>query len=510
MDFQNIEKLPSPPGVAVKLLELFGVPEVCLDDLNKVISADTTLTARIIKYANSPVYARRHNANSLNQAITMLGANGVKIIALTFSLIDAKSTNESKSFDFDNFWAASLATAVAAKKIYGDSGNNPDTGFLTGMMLNVGQLALYCNATEQYTEAMGDRFVYDLELIKIEKDVFQQDRYSLGAEVLRAWHFPEQTVQALKHYSDSNNQNTFDNQAISLASKMAYVILSESPAYEFVETITADLAVLLGISVDETEHFFSVAMQEYSEIASILSYECPERKSLKEIELEAKVKMLEMSMDLHVTNAQVTKENDELKDIAFVDPLTQLGNRRNYDSTASTELARCGRLKRSFGLLVLDIDHFKHVNDSLGHAAGDEVLKGVAKKVLSSLRSYDQVFRYGGEEFAVILPEVESGLSEKIAERLRAAIESSEFNYAGEKISVTISIGGYVCHETDILELDEIFQHADEALYEAKRSGRNRCIVLSEQKQDKPTPANPVSAITGTPPMSPDQHASPR
>ena len=486
MEFKNIEKLPTPPGVAVKLLELFAAPDVCLDDLNQVICADATLTARIIKYANSPVYARRHNASSLNQAIMMLGANGVKIIALTFSLTDAKSTDASNTFDFDRFWAASLATAVCAKKIYGQSGHNPDSGFLTGMMLNVGQLALYCNAPEQYNQAMEGKSVYDLRLLDIERDEFQENRYALGVEVLKAWHFPESTLEALTRYSDSSNEATFDHQAITLANKMAYAILSESPDFQFIESITADLAVLLGTSVDETEDFFDLAMQEYSEIASILSYECPEHKSLKEIELEAKVKMLEMSMDLHVTNAQVTAENDELKGIAYVDQLTNLGNRRNYDSTAQSELDRCLRLERLFGMLVIDIDHFKRVNDSLGHAAGDEILKAVAEKLQSSLRSYDRVFRFGGEEFVVILPEVEVGLSKKIAERLRNAIENHAVAYAGEELSVTISIGGYVCHPEKPISLEEIFQQADEALYQAKRTGRNRCFVVGESDSEAP------------------------
>ena len=131
----NIEKLPSPPGVAVRLLELFSSSDVSLDDMCEVIGVDPVLTARIVSYANSPKFARRHRAESLNQATALLGVNGVKMIALSFSLTETKS-EDADSFSFQDFWKFSLATAVCSKHVFAAANQDADTGFMMGLLFH--------------------------------------------------------------------------------------------------------------------------------------------------------------------------------------------------------------------------------------------------------------------------------------------------------------------------------------------------------------------------------------
>lgn len=169
-----------------------------------------------------------------------------------------------------------------------------------------------------------------------------------------------------------------------------------------------------------------------------------------------------------------------LQEQALHDGLTGLYNKRAIQSIFKDELERSIRYGRSFALLMLDIDHFKNLNDTYGHQAGDEVLKGLALIIKKSIRKVDKAARYGGEEFVIILPEAEKEDAFKVAEKLRSNVESHQFA-AGQnsgqeaQIKSTISIGVAGFPE-DGAAMDSLISAADKALYAAKRSGRNRVV----------------------------------
>ena len=125
-----------------------------------------------------------------------------------------------------------------------------------------------------------------------------------------------------------------------------------------------------------------------------------------------------------------------------------------------------------FGLLFIDIDHFKKLNDTWGHDAGDEVLRVTAKSIESSLRSFDYVGRWGGDEFLVVVAHADEGILAALAERIRALVEASRPCFHNEPVAVTISVGGTLVQAGDTAE--SIIKRADELLYESKRQGRNR------------------------------------
>jgi diguanylate cyclase (GGDEF)-like protein len=166
----------------------------------------------------------------------------------------------------------------------------------------------------------------------------------------------------------------------------------------------------------------------------------------------------------------------DLETLAAVDFLTGIYNRRHFETTARAELARCQRYMRPLSLLMIDIDHFKAINDRLGHAAGDRVLQNVAALCRTEKRDSDVVARIGGEEFAVMLPETAETAAVQFAERLRQQIAVSSPTFYGEKVAVTISVGisGASIRTSGIQAL---LRQADQALYEAKRSGRNRVVL---------------------------------
>jgi diguanylate cyclase (GGDEF)-like protein/PAS domain S-box-containing protein len=168
------------------------------------------------------------------------------------------------------------------------------------------------------------------------------------------------------------------------------------------------------------------------------------------------------------------KRAEQAEELARRDSLTGLYNHRTFYALLEEEFIRTQRFNRPVSLLMLDIDHFKGVNDAHGHQAGDDILKGLSDLLAKQARAVDRVCRYGGEEFTVILPETDSTMATQIAERLRAEVERHPFDIGGGKeIGITVSIGvATYPHQTDTIE--GIVKAADIAVYAAKQAGRNR------------------------------------
>jgi len=171
----------------------------------------------------------------------------------------------------------------------------------------------------------------------------------------------------------------------------------------------------------------------------------------------------------------LTEANRRLQELASRDSLTEIYNRRYFIELAGVELERARRTGRQTGLLLIDIDHFKRVNDSFGHAAGDDVLRGVVTSIKDLLRDSDLFARIGGEELVVLMPETGLEAGRLVAERLRAAIESAEYPIPGRTLTVTASFGLAVS-AVPAEPLNELMERADRALYAAKAAGRNRVV----------------------------------
>jgi two-component system cell cycle response regulator len=163
-------------------------------------------------------------------------------------------------------------------------------------------------------------------------------------------------------------------------------------------------------------------------------------------------------------------------ELALVDPLTGAFNRRYLEAHIPKLLARCRSIRKPLGVIMIDLDHFKHVNDAHGHAVGDAVLKEAVNRITLSLRPSDLVARLGGEEFAVIMPEADLAAVLSIAERLRRRISDTPVDASGQALPITMSLGATATPPEDTEDWQAIFKRADEALYEAKNSGRN-CVI---------------------------------
>ena len=174
--------------------------------------------------------------------------------------------------------------------------------------------------------------------------------------------------------------------------------------------------------------------------------------------------------------SQAKKRLRELEKMALIDSLTDLPNRRHIEAQLESRMTEFHRYGWPFGVLFMDIDHFKQVNDTYGHDFGDRALKMISKTLNMATRSHDLVGRWGGEEFLAIIPNADREVIQKIGERYRVLVMNSHLDHDGRKISFTISGGGAISGPGDTAE--KVVERADKNQYQAKNSGRNKMIVL--------------------------------
>lgn len=189
--------------------------------------------------------------------------------------------------------------------------------------------------------------------------------------------------------------------------------------------------------------------------------------------------LIEDVTDVYHYQTQLNKVLQELALSNRVDGLTQAFNRKHWEECLANEFSRARRHSEELALVMLDLDHFKLLNDTFGHQGGDAVLIDTAKVINKLLRMGDLFGRYGGEEFAVILPNTDMDGAQEVAERIRQAIAKNTIDFQGQNISVTASIGVAVIDQQDI-RYEDLIRHADLALYKAKHAGRNRVCLAKE------------------------------
>jgi diguanylate cyclase (GGDEF)-like protein len=244
-----------------------------------------------------------------------------------------------------------------------------------------------------------------------------------------------------------------------------------------------------GLFADTIPHLRSVALLpllRYGELIGSLNLGSTNEQRFTQASATDFLERLSTIVAICIEN---TTNHERLKRVGLTDGLTGVNNRRFFDQRAGEEVARALRTREPLACIIMDIDHFKKINDLHGHQAGDQILRQTAALIREQLRNSDVLARYGGEEFAAILPDTNARSAFEIAERIRENIAGyrftvKEYNHT-LPLSVTISIGiavmGSGTIPTDIESLTTcVIKQADTALYDAKNSGRN-CVVLADE-----------------------------
>lgn len=619
-------KLPSPKGVALSIIKLLQRDDFRIPDLVQLVQSDPAIAGRLLYFSNAAAFGHSRPIVSLNRAIVALGSFRVRDLVIGLSVMHSHRSGQCKSFDYEGFWAHSLATGIACQELAHFAQISSEEIFTVGLLARVGELALAALFPDEYAEILIAAQDRRLKIVALEHERFGLDHRELAASLLDEWGLPDVLIQAAYHHENPDSAGFADGSrvqtlthSLSLASALAHIcMVDEESRWSLLPSLLAR-AARLGISgdalnelvdrmvdrwrewgaklqmrtqdippfaeilaatppmrrmgsgdttkrraaspclhvqligipldelkplmqqievfghqpvlIDETPEALNLALRRpapiiiadmsipgldpvsfcrtlrqtstgrecYALLIASPEYEArilevvdagaddvltrPLNVQALRVHLNTAARMLILREEIQRERMGLLRSTDEfatahkrLLQEALTDTLTQLSNRRSGLDFLASEWVFAQSSGAPLACLMLDIDHFKNINDTYSHTAGDAVLRQLAELLKFSSRAEDMMFRYGGEEFAAILPNTNQRTALQIGERIRRLIEKSDFQWEGQRIPVTLSIGVSTAtgEGADSLAL---IKAADTALYQAKEGGRNRVVA---------------------------------
>jgi diguanylate cyclase (GGDEF)-like protein len=451
-----------------------------VDELGALIAADPALSMRILGLVNSAAFRQQQEIRDVPRAITVLGLRGLRNLALSLVVSDMVPLGP----EGDVLLANCLRRAIAARGLAERLGDRDATShFTTGLLLDVGLL------THARTDAAA---AVDLARLPAQQRPLQErarggpTHVALGLALAQEFGLPEGPVQAIASHHDRAPPEARDARIAWVAEHLAAVF--EGGHLDPLRARAVEAAGVLGLDEAVVDELLAVLPGEVEAAARGFDRDLGPQVDVETLVQDATQRLVEMNQQyegLVRTLEAVLAEKDELMDelrtanaqlsqLAVTDALTGLPNKRALAETLVRDLSRADRDQTPLGLVAADVDHFKRVNDTYGHAAGDEVLRRLAEVLRSGVRTGDVPARYGGEEFVVVLPRADRQGAGVVAERLRSTLEATEIDLGTTTLRVTASFGVAIAAPEDTPE--SLFARADAALYRAKGEGRNRVV----------------------------------
>lgn len=494
VQLERCRSLPTPPGVAEQIIALSSQPNSDMAVLTEIVSLDPALTVKILRMANSPLYARQGKIDNLQQAIMMFGWNGTLNLALSFSLVSKISSASNKGLDYEFFWKRSLAAAVTSKHLSNVVGINTREQdlFLPGLLQDIGMLALD-RAIPNLYDGLGDKqhdhkYIQQLEIEKIGTDHAQ-----VGAWLLEKWDFPKRIVEQVEvshgeeKYAD-NSEFELSKNCIEVSNVIADCICCEEDQKDYPLAVNVAEKVL-GIDKEKFLENLGSITEELLEAANIFELDVGNPKVINCIVEQAKEMLLLRSMEtlktaeeLHQAAELLESKANKLEEFTKKDSLTNIFNRGYLEMSLSREFDTSKNTQWPLSVVMVDLDDFKNVNDSYGHDCGDKALIYSVGILESCIRATDSLYRYGGEEFVVLLPNTGAEGVVSFAVRLIETFGSNVFKYQQDiQIPITASLG--IAIEGQGINFDtwkDLLNTADSCMYVSKSNGRNQYTLYTE------------------------------
>lgn len=481
---KGLDKLPTLPGVAMKILELVRNKESSLKQIADAISNDPSLSAEILKATNSPFYGLPKKVTSIQHAVNLLGINTIKSLALGFSLVKNFRNKKPGEFDYGKYWKDSLIGAMSAKLLAEKTAPEAkEDFFILGLLQNIGTLTLVNCMPRQYNLVMTKILKDGYHDHEAEKQIIGVDHMEVGEYLSKSWGLPDSFSAPIGWHHQPDKLDTNDENL----KKYTRILHLSSLIIEMFNS--SEIGLSLGFLKHWTQRYDFFDKLDIDDLGSAINQNVQPLFALFDLEIKEKIdydelikaansELANLSQNLIKDLLQKRSEIELLRQQVDRDSMTQLYNHQRFKDLLDQEITRSKRYHSPLSVLITDIDHFKSVNDTFGHPAGDAVIKAVADGLRQGLRQSDQVARYGGEEFAVILTETPMDGALIVADRLRESIESLKINHDGRDIRVTMSFGLASFEAGGSISREEIIRRADAALYKAKNQGRNRCCVF--------------------------------
>ncbi len=474
--------LPTLPSVAVQLLELTRDPDAKVGDISALVRQDLGLAAKVLKTVNSSYYGLSKPCGSIDRALMYLGLNTVKSLVLGFSLVETTNAVGTDSvFDLSTHWRASLHGAVAARELAILTGAaEPDDAFTGGLFRDVGMLAMFVSLEERYEDVLSEAGPRRSNLCLIEKQRLGLTHAEAGRALADKWSLPAEIANAIALHHDGDKAV---GRECALARVVALgCIASEALANNGSKVKARELGDMaskwFGYRGDIEPVLESISAGTMT-LAKLFNVDVGDEPNIKQIMSQASDQSFELQMETQ-------RQADQMAQKASTDGLTGISNRAEFDRVLGDAYGQASAEDGDLCVIFMDADKFKNVNDTHGHAAGDAVLVELARRVRETVGENGTACRYGGEEFAVVLPGVDTDGGAEIGEQIRGAIEASAFDLSGvedapDELAVTVSVGVSAMDSADrarVRSAEKLVLEADGAVYAAKKAGRNRVKVF--------------------------------
>ncbi len=520
--------LPTPPEVAIRVMHACADAKLNSRKLAKIISSDTALVAELLRVANSPFFGIGHKVSSVSQAVVVMGTRSLRNFVLSFSARESLRANTLSGFDALSYWETVLRRAVGARRLAEMAGADMDEAFTVGILQDFGLLTLFLVYPQHAAAWEQLRGMNPDERYRMERETFGTTHDEVARLLSKSWALPDEVAFPIAHhhteFHDAVSASQLTLTRISTCADWIAAVFAATDKRLALARCRKLLGDYFGLNTAKADALFSAVPEHVAEAAGVLHLGIGPQLSFDEVLARANRELVETSVQsedraprLERALAERERLADELQvayerlaQLAYYDPLTALVNRRRFDELFSAEIARHSRSGKPLSLVMMDLDHFKKINDSHGHPFGDAVLQAVSGVLKATLRSSDVAARIGGEEMCLLLPETDVEGGRIAAERVRAAIEKLIFPHGAIEVQLTASFGGltwrFAVQDVKAIRealqrvpevMGEIMSCADKALYASKAAGRNRLTWVDEPSIETSAEASPAIAAHG-------------
>jgi diguanylate cyclase (GGDEF)-like protein len=478
----------------MRVLELVQSENASVKQIAEVVTRDPAMSAKLLKLVNSPLFTRGRRIGSVDQALVLLGLRAVKVSLLGFSLTAALRQEADTGFDYAGYWRSSICFAVAARMLAQRiDQHHEDEAFVAGLLADVGQVAAHRAVPRVYDPTLAASRSSDRPLHELEAETLGYAHDTVGGKLLEKWGLPERMCQAVAgHHQPIDTESRVDglSYVLRLAERVTSCLVGPGQACGLAE-LEALLAQHLVLSSQEAAGVLEEIIAHVPATADAFGLQITDLQTYAELQASALAQMTQLGVaaEAECTQAheqasdaarrvdRMQQENQMLRRDAATDRLTRVGNRASFDEHLQASWSVAREQGAPLAIILLDIDHFKKLNDTYGHLAGDEVLRQIGQ-VLRQYRG-ETCFpaRYGGEEFALIMNNLPPQEAERLAECVRRQIAAMTVEHLGRRLYVTASFG--IAHTTSSTTTEgalDLLAQADQHLYEAKGTGRNRVV----------------------------------
>jgi len=507
----NCSKLPSLPGVALRVIELTSDDNVNMKDLAKAIESDQALAARILRTVNSAFYGLSKPCSTLTHAQSLLGLNAVKTLALGFTLVETLKGQFDEDFDYVDYWRRQVFTAVGAKAVASHTRCcEVEEAFLGGLLQDIGMIAMSKAIGKEYNRLVnasaGDHHV----LVRKEIEQFELQHPDVGAMLAERWKLPFALVAPIKYHerpTAAPRARQASVRSVALGGLACEALCSDDQAIwitRFYKRAHQWFAICAGQADDLLEEIVAGSR----EMSKLLDLDVGPMPDIATMLGQANERLVSIAMAENNTINQLASENQDLQRALSTDSLTGLLSRRRFGEMIRQAFDETCDTGDSMSVILLDVDAFRIVNDEYGPEVGDVALARLAGRLTEAIGGAADLavhkrdacatseqgawlFRYGGEQFVALLIGADRRAAAATAKTMREAVAASPIPLAdaggpsdGRRLTVSAGVATLDPSSADVMIRPErLINAADKAVRAAKAAGGDCVRVFTPMRQ---------------------------